>query len=401
MMEVCSNTRRLRRIFGALAAAGAACAVSAVSVGCHGNDAGSSGQAETTGGSTSLTSTVDSPVAIVNGTPITNDELYDALQHYVPYDLPSFSQNPAVTWPAGRVALQNLIINTLKVQLASSEGVPVDQASLDAEFADNKMLQEAHVTMPFETILQQQGYSDQQYEQAVLAPTVADNNMLSKTVTITPPEMQASYTSNLKAYTIPTSFHLHRVACATKAQAQSVYDGIKAGSPMSAYQSFNIAADADGGNPDDPTDESQWFYIDQLPAGIAGLSKELAGAKLGDLLPPVQVVGQWWVIQVNQVRPRQVLAFDQVQDLVRLNLVQQKAGQQGRDEIQAALSQFMLKASIKVMPLEYKGLVAQLQGTGLPQIQAPPANAGPPQPATAPTAPAPVTIPPAPASPGQ
>jgi parvulin-like peptidyl-prolyl isomerase len=310
-------------------------------------------------------------VATVNSDKVTSAEFYDALQHYVPSRIPGFPQNPLLAQPAGRVALQNLIVNSLTVQLARDNGVPVTQAELDASYNDTKMLQEAQITAPFESILEQQGYTRQQYESEVLAPSVARDNLLSKTVALTPQELQSGYQANLNLYTIPTSVHIHRIACASQQQARNIYNGIKSGAPMSQFAPNSIASDDAGGNPDDVTDVASWINVDQPSPGLGAVSEMLKSAKTGDVIAPVQIQGQWWVMQIVGYRPRQVIPFSQVADLVRINLVHQKAGEQGQGQFQGALMQYMRKASIKIAPLQYQSLAAQIHDAGMPEQSAP------------------------------
>jgi hypothetical protein len=66
-----------------------------------------------------------------------------------------------------------------------------------------------------------------------------------------------------------------------------------------------------------------------------------------------------------------VIPFSQVADLVRINLVHQKAGEQGQGQFQGALMQYMRKASIKIAPLQYQSLAAQIHDAGMPEQSAP------------------------------
>jgi len=362
----------------AIACAALACGACILLAGCSKQNASNSDVVDTGGGAAGGADVV----AIVNDQTVTSAEFYDTLQHYVPSQVPGFPQNPALAQPAGRIALQNLIINSLTIQLARDNNVPVTQAALDASYADNKMLQEAQVTMPFEQILEQQGYTQQQYENEVLAPNVAQVNLLSKTITVTPEELQASYKSDIGLYTIPASVHVRRIACSSKQEAQNIYNGIKAGAPLSQFAPQNIASDDAGGNPEDVTDIARWINVDQPAPGLSAVSKEMQNAKSGDTLQPMQIQGQWWVMQVVQVRPRQVIPFSQVQDLVRINLVRQKSGQQGQNQFQGALMQYMQKAAIKINLLQYQSLAAQIHDAGMPEPSTP-ITAPPPAPSPA------------------
>ncbi len=350
-------------------------------------------------------------VATVNSEPITVSQFYSTLQHYVPASVPGFPQNPALNAPAGRVALQELIISSLTLQLAKQNGVPVTQDELNTSFNDNKMLSDSHSTMPYQQIVQREGYTLNEYKQYVLAPDVATTNLLSKMVAVTPQELQATYKANLKtSYTISAAVHVRRVVCANKAQAQTVYNSVKSGQPMSRFASLNVGAPPPP-SAGDPTDFPQWVNVDHLAPSLAPLSAPLKTAKSGQLLAPILVQGQWWVLQVIEARPQQELPFNDVQDLVRLNLVRQKAGPNASAQIQNLLLQDMQRADIKINPPQYRDLGIQIHdysmlstrmsapGRSAPQQPSPPGHAAP-SPMVVPSAPAPGTAPGKPVAPG-
>ena len=344
---------------------------SAAMVGAPGCAKSGTGQNAGSDSSGSLTQTSamrgDDVIATVNNDPITAGQLFDQLQHFIPSQISGYPQNPVLGQAAGRTALQNLIVNTLAVQLARDNGVPVTPAELEDFYRDNVLLASAQQTTPFDTYLARQGYSLDQYKLEVLAPQVAQMNLLSKTTTVTPQELQDSYNAHAAVYTMPERVHLHRIATADKATAQTVYAGLESGKSMSDFAAQNIAADGAGGNPDDNTDIAQWLNVDQPVTALGVSGSMLKTAKVGDILPPTQVQGQWWVIQVAERRHKELIPFAQVQDLVRINLVRQKAGQNAVSAFQGSLLNAMQHAEIVIKPPQYQSIAIQLRNAGQTQ----------------------------------
>ena len=313
-------------------------------------------------------------IATVNGDPITSGELYDALQHYIPAHVPSFPSNPDLNQPAGQSALKNLIVSAVTVQFAKTSGVPVTAEQLDQYYKDQQMVQEAKVPLPFEQVLQYQGYTADSYKQEVLAPQVAQFNVLQKAENIAPGDVQAQYNSTQAQYVIPARVHVHRIVCASKQDAQNVYSGIKSGRPMADFAAVNLAG-GDGGNPTDNTDFARWLDPSILASFGKSTASLLQKAKVGDLLQPISVQGRWWVIQVVDTKPSQPLPFDQVSNLVRVNLVRSKAANSGQG-VQQQIFQAVNTAAIKINPPEYQGVAMQVHMLGA----APPVQAAPPVP---------------------
>ncbi len=313
-------------------------------------------------------------VATVNGDAITSGELYDALQHYIPAHIPSFPNNPDLNAPAGQSALKNLIVSAVTVQFAKTSGVPVTAGQLDQYYKDQAMVQEAKVPLPFDQVLQYQGYTEGSYKQEVLAPQLAQFNVLQKAENIAPGDVQAQYNSTQAQYVIPARVHVRRIVCATQQDAQNVYSGIKGGRPMADFAAVNLAA-GEGGNPTDNTDFARWLDPGILASFGKSTASLLQKAKAGDLLQPVSVQGRWWVMQVVDTKPSQPLPFNQVSDLVRVNLIHSRAANSGQ-AVQQQIFQAVNTAVIKITPPEYQGVAMQVHMLGA----APPSQTAPPAP---------------------
>ncbi len=345
--------------------------------GSHSQDAATSSGVGTQPSASTTSMRGSDVVATVNGDSITSGELYDALQHFIPAHVPSFPNNPDLNEPAGQSALKNLIVGAVTVQFAKTSGVPVTADQLNQYYNDQLMVQEAKVPMPFEQVLQYQGYTADSYKQEVLAPQVAQFNVLQKAENIAPGDLQAQYNTTQSQYVIPARVHVHRIACATKQDAENVYSGIKGGRQMADFAGVNLAG-GEGGNPSDSTDFSRWLDPGLIKSLGTGAASELLKAKTGDLLEPVSVQRQWWVMQVVDTKPSQPLPFNQVSDLVRVNLIRSRAGAAGQS-VQQQIFQAVNSAVIKINQPEYQSVAMQVHMLGAagptqPQPSAPVKN---------------------------
>jgi parvulin-like peptidyl-prolyl isomerase len=341
-----------------------------------GNGNSGSPSDSTVGSSSSIKGT--DIAATVNDEPITVGQFYDAMEHYVPTSLPNFPNNPQVGWEAGRVVFRNLIINQIKLQLAKDQNVAVTQADLDRWFDDYRLEEQAQSVLPPDAMLQEQGYTEDQFKQEVLAPQIAEINLLQKTVVITPEALQSAYKLSIQKYTISPAVHIHRIACLTKSQAESVVQGIKAGQPISNYLTVNVARDGAGGDPNDDTNFANWINTDHIDPSLGPMGSQLATAKAGDIVGPVQIGQQWLVMQVAEKRPAQVLPFDKVQDIVLINYVRQIAAQnQGNQDLQDSEIRKMRQANIQINLPAYAGLAAQMHDAPMPVPASNPAASAP------------------------
>jgi parvulin-like peptidyl-prolyl isomerase len=289
------------------------------------------------------------------------------LSHYVPAGLPGFPNNLQLNQETGRAVLKNLIINKVELQIAKSKNVPVEQADLDRSFEDYRLLQQAQSSLPYETQLAEQGYTPDQFKHEVLAPQVAEINLLQTRVIISDEALQELYKSTESGYTLPAGVHVHRVVCATENQADNVAKGLKAGHVISDYIADNIARDGIGGNPADDTDFVNWINTDRPDPALGKAGAALKAAKQGDIVGPYQVGGAWWVFQVSEKRASQLLPFDQVKDLVRINYVRKMSGPNGNDLLKVTVLQDLHDSVVKINIPAYQNLALAMHDMGMTQ----------------------------------
>jgi len=332
------------------------CVLGAVIAGCHSSN--NSG-----GGGSAFNSQQGDEVAKVNNDVITVGEMYDFMQRLTPQQMASSPNEPV-----GKFALSNLITTHLIEQLAANNKVPVTDQEVDQRYKDLALLTSWEIPIPYEQYLTMTNQTPETIKEYAIRPQMAQFNLMTRSVQVTPQEIQAYYNAHQNLYTIQRAVEIERVVCPTKDAAQQVYDGVSKGGSMASFQSQNMMPPTPGS---DPTLLTQWLAVDPPSPALGPLGKPLAAAKVGDTLKPIQLGQQWWVVHVVQNRPKTVVPFDQVQNIVRMTVLQSKAGPDVMPNFVHDLQQFQQSAAITVKPPQYQDLVQQLKNPTPPQFGAP------------------------------
>ncbi len=339
------------------------------------------------GGNLVSTDSSDSgPVATVttpkgNTLTLTQTEFYDQLQGFVPNGSPqSFAP---VGQPAGKLVIQQLLQNLMFEGLAQDQGVAPTDAQVNQQYDNIKMIQEARSTKPFDQALSEASLTPDVFKDLQVKPQLAELNLLTKGATVSDADIAAYYNTNKdKAFTKPARVHIQRLVFGSLAQAQQVSKAIAGGQ---SFQS-QVAQSLDKSTPDG--DVAQWIPLDPAPAGLGSLIAPIKTAKVDTVTPPITVPGPngqntyWLVKVVNRVDKKEVLPLDQVKELIRAQILQQKAqadtaAQQG---FQSELRDFQGKVKITAAP-QYASVVQALTHPAPPPPSfAPPASGGGPAP---------------------
>ncbi len=371
-------TRRRAARLTSLAVLSSLAAVPLVLSGCnHAGTTDSGGNSIATGGSDS------GPVATVTtpkGSTLTlsQNEFYDQLQGFVPNGSPqSFAP---VGQPAGRLVIQQLLQNLMIEGLAQDQGVAPTDAEVNQQYDNIKLIQEARSTKPFEQALTDAGLTPDVFKDLQVKPQLAQLKLLTKGATISDADITAFYNANKdKAFTEPARVHIKHIAVGTLAQAQQISKNIAGGQTFESQ----VVQSQDKSSPDG--DIPQWIPLDPAPPRLGALIGPIKTAKVGSVTAPISV-GQpggqpafWLVKVVDRVDKKEVLPLDKVKELIRAQLLQQKAqsdpaAQQG---FQQALRDFAGAAKITAAP-QYASVVQALTHPApAPPAFSPPAPGGP------------------------
>ncbi len=316
--------RQARRL-ASLAVLSSFAAVPLVLTGCNHSgtaDAGGGNSISTTGGEAGPVATLTTPKG--STLTLTQSEFYDQLQGFVANGSPQSSA--PIGQPAGRLVIQQMLQNLIFEGLAEDQGVAPTQAEVDQQYANIKMIQEARSTKPFDQALTDAGLTSDVFKDLQVKPQLAELKLLTKGATISDADIQAFYSANKdKAFTKPARVHIQRIVCASLPQAQQISKAISGGQTFGSQ----VAQSLDKSTPDG--DVPQWIPLDPAPPSLSTLIGPIKTAAVGSVTPPITVTGPngqktYWLVKVVQrIDQKEVLPLDQVKDLIRAQLLQQKA----------------------------------------------------------------------------
>ena len=332
--------------------------------GCHHSDTDSSGQPVING---------TNAVATVNGDAITQQKFFTQLQNYVP---PQQSPQPQ---PAGQVVLRQMIAASLVEQLAKEQGVEPTSAEVDALYSTFQAVQAAQSVKPFDQLLQESGQTADDIKDTRLRPQIAEIKLLAKgQPAVTDADVSAFYAGHKDQYTKPDRAHVRRIVLADGAAAKRIAGQIQKGQPFDSFASQSLDRSFPGG------DVPVWVNLDSLPNAqqVPGpMIQMIAKAAPNGVVGPYAFHGVYWIVQVVDKKPKEVVPLDQVKDSIRFALMARKAGQdpQRRQQVSQQLRDFQAKAKITIPDPRYAQLLTQLTAPPPPPSSlAPPGGGAPP-----------------------
>ena len=379
-------TRRRAARLTSLAVLSSLAAVPLALSGC-----GHSGTTDSSGNTVSSDPASSGPVATLT-TPkgstlsLSQTEFYDQLQGFIPNA--SQQQFAPIGQPAGRLVMQQLLQNLVLEGLAQDQGVAPTDAEVTQQYDNVKLIQEARSTKPFDQALKDAGVTPDIFKDLQIKPQLAQLKLLTKGATVSDADILAFYNSNKdKAFTEPPRVHIQHIAVGSQATAQEIEKNIAGGQTFESQ----VVQSTDKSTPDG--DIPQWIPLDPAPPNLGPLIGPIKTAKVGSVTAPIAIPqpgGQtiYWIVKiVDRMDKKQVLPLDQVKELIRAQLLQQKAQADpaAQESFQTELRDFQSGVKITA-PAQYASVVQALT-----------------HPAPAPTAPPSLPSPggaPAPGSPG-
>ncbi len=304
---------------------------------------------------------------------LSQSEFYAQLQGFVANGSPqSFAP---IGQPAGRLVIQQMLQNMIFEGLAQDQGVAPTQAEVDQQYANIKMAQEARSTKSFDQLLTEAGLTSDLFKDLQVKPQLSQLKLLTKGATASDADIQAYYTANKdKAFTKPARVHIQRIVAGSLPQAQQIAKAIAGGQTFASQ----VAQSLDKSTPDG--DVPQWIPLDPAPPSLGALIAPIKTAAVGSVTPPITVAGPngqktyWLVKVVERVDKKETLPLDQVKDLIRAQLLQQKAQSdpQAQQSFQSELRDFESTAKLTAAP-QYASVVQALTHPAPP----PPASFSP------------------------
>ncbi len=303
---------------------------------------------------------------------------YAQLQSYVAGSNPN---QAALRLPTGQAVMQQLVQGLLFEGLAQDQGLAPTDAEVEAQYNNIKLVQEIRNVKPFEQVLADNGLTEDVVKETQIKPLLAQVKLLTKGVTITDADIKTYYDANKNksvtdnGFTKPERAHIKKIAVATEAEATAIAADIKSGK-STFDKEVTKSLDKSTLDGDFPT----WIAIDPATPGSEVLTKPLSTTAEGSLTAPIPIPGPagptFWLVQVVKKEKKEVMPQDQVKDLVRAVLLQQKAGAnaEGQQALQQQLRDFQTASKVVIAGPQYAALAQEITH---PAPAPPPAPAAP------------------------
>ncbi len=325
--------------------------------GCNHSDSG--------GGSLNPFSHGDAAVATLT-TPknatltITEPEFYAQLQNYVP-NTPPQTFAP-VGQAAGRLVLQQLLLNLMVEGLAQDQGVAPTDAEINTQYNNIKLIQNARNVKPFDEALSDAGLTPELFQDLQIKPQLAQLKLLTKNATVSDADIESYYNVNKdKQFTKPARVHIKRIVVATLPEAQAISKAIAGGQTFESQVSQSLDKSSTDG------DVNQWVPLDNPDPRMASLTKPIKDAAANTVTPPITVPGpsgqnSYWIVKVMEKKDKETPPLADVKDLIRANLLQQKAQADpaASQALQQQLREFQTQSKIVTASPQYAALAMEL-----------------------------------------
>jgi parvulin-like peptidyl-prolyl isomerase len=202
---------------------------------------------------------------------------------------------------------------------AQSMGIKVTDDEVDQQLTALKQQFFYGDEAKYQAELAKQGLTDEQVRNELRTRVLSNKiyTAVTKKVTVSDAEVEAYYKQNESQYQQPASREVRHILVKTEAQAQKLYNQIKAGADFATLAkkyTQDKASKADGGK-----------FTAFKGRTVAPFDEFVFSAKTGELSKPIKTQYGWHVIEVlSAVKPGTATPLDQVKDTIKTTLLQQK-----------------------------------------------------------------------------
>jgi len=297
----------------------------------------------------------DRPVARVNGAVLTDRDLLREMYAIFPY---ARQHNggfpPAMEADIRKGALQMIVFEELVYQEALRRGLTIPAAKLDQAVAEFR--KQFRSPSEFQDFMRYECRGSQKVLRARVQRSLLIEQVLKTEVTdksaVSMAQTRAFYDKNLALFRTPESFSLQTIsilppANATPAQLKEVRkraeDALRQAKATTDYETFGVLAEKI--SEDDyrvMMGDHHAVDRDKLPPQVAAAAQAMKPGQISDL---VQVEQAYTIIRLNAHNSAGIQKFEDVKDLLRKQLRQQKT-----EQLRVALDR-KLRANAKVEEL--------------------------------------------------
>jgi len=291
---------------------------------------------------------------------ITEPEFFAQLQNYIPNTPPQTFAPVGQT--AGRLVLQQLLLNLMVEGLAQDQGVAPTDAEINTQYSNIKLIQNSRNIKPFDEALSDAGLTPQLFQDLQVKPQLSQLKLLTKGTAVSDTEIQSYYNVNKdKQFTKPARVHIKRIVVATLPEAQAISQAIAGGQTFESQVSKSLDKTTLDG------DVNQWVPLDNPDPRMAALTQPIKAATPGTVVPPITMPGpngqnSYWIVKVMEKKDKETPPLSDVKDLIRTNLLQQKAQQDpaAQRALQQQLRGFQTQVKIVTASPQYLALATEL-----------------------------------------
>ena len=277
-------------------------------------------------------------IAVVAGTPITEDAFFNRLQE-----------------AAGVTTIRGMVGEQLETQLAKKKAAVPTDAEVDAVYNEAKR---RHGRPTFTQSLAQAHETPADFRRGLRLEMMAAN-LVSQDIKVTDADLKAYYQKNIdprggaQRYYSPPRVTMEVIVTRTAAQAQKALaeltHGTDFGSVAKKYSADRSAAKGGVLPPIqqgfDPHDR------------FKGLSALIFSLKPGQQVGPRQFAGAWWIIRALHVDPPITEQFDDVKLDCRVLTALDKAARTNPTKFRDALTDFRSKSTVQAFWPQYAGAI--------------------------------------------
>jgi parvulin-like peptidyl-prolyl isomerase len=249
-------------------------------------------------------------VAKVNGTPLTQKELDAEVDKLIPQITFHRSVSPEKRNQYFGRALEAMIVRELQYQDALAKGLKTDPAKVEENF--RKLRKKFKTEKEFKAALEKDGLTEEKLRsmiakellvQAVVAQVVTGPSKAEEK------ELKEYYDRNLEKFKQPESVKLRLITVKDEKKAHDIVSMLKKGDDFGEV-AYGLSEDAYRMKSGDIGYVHKGRMLPELDAVAFTL-------KTGEVSEPVFAENNWYIVKVEDRRPRQQLTFDKTKTKLR------------------------------------------------------------------------------------
>ncbi|BCW99621.1 MAG: peptidylprolyl isomerase [Armatimonadota bacterium] len=299
---------------------------------------------------------------VVNGQSVPLDHYYRRIEQSPVEPVTAFIT--PVAKQAGLAVLNNLIKETMLLQLAEKEGVSPTEQQISERFAAlEEILKQQLVDL--KTLLSGAGVSEAEFRES-LKPEIAQTNIFSKYIIIPEVSIKTAYRNyttdlpedqrRLSPYYLPEAVFLQAVIAETREKAEEARQRLLNGTPFpEVVKQYSV----DPRSRERGGDVGWLSRPDTVRTAIPGIPPEIYqkafATKTDEISEPFESGGRWVLLKVRESKEARFLPFETAKPMMRDRLLIISAA--ADPQIRALLERARSEATVEVKIPAYRGQV--------------------------------------------